>query len=520
MFLTEIWNSNEIYLIISFLFFSLFIFLLLGRIVQKKLHIFQNNLSLSVPLGFISYFLITFLVYEVFIIINFELNIIRWVEIIKNSFILLLIIFFYKEWLPKKDEITKKGICSFFFQTLSFVTLFVIFLVFSNFFEWFNYIDTTDNHFKELERLINNPGSSFLFTPYTSNEKVLNALTSNQVYYYWTGVISTISKIELINIFKYIYPFFASLILYFSFFSIFKKDNIKIFPYFYTYISVFLVLITLGWITSSLNGLFFIISLFIIILNLFYFDSLNYETLNNNFFIILIATFILFIFHEVSLILIFAIFFLTVFYCTKREGPIASTIFLSLTFYLFIIGFFLLGLFTWFPILFLFVLLFSLGVILFLYFNVKSSKIILFEENVKKNITFFTKFLVLSFFIIVISFSLFLYEKMGATLIDIFTNMYLQIPNSNLNFLLSSTIYPLLLGTTVFFFAIFYWKKKDNSYFLNSFFILFLLFLNPISISAWEIIFNLKVDYIILVVPFLAVAPIFLYNSILKTNKV
>lgn len=188
--MTLIWtifNQNDIALVFT-LIAQLFMFFALGLIQQDIFNFKKSNKFISIPLGFLWYMLLTWIIYIPLILIpGTSYSTYKIVEILKNLLLFFFIFILYKRWKPSL------GVVDNWYKTIPMTGLIVGLNLYLYFFLWNSYADigaiNTSTPFYEG---INNLFSSNLTVLFeTSGSGAIGQhLNHFQSTYYWLTYMS------------------------------------------------------------------------------------------------------------------------------------------------------------------------------------------------------------------------------------------------------------------------------------------------------------------------------------------
>jgi len=227
-----IWQSIILVLV------SIFIFYALGISIQKRFKIAPEFFSLSIPIGFIIFIFINQIFYTPLIFFEVTTLNLTIFEIIKDIFILILIIWNYKYWINigwlNKITFKKLGCYLSIFSVIFVVVQFSTFII------------GIDVENESINAIVNNWSYDLLSDINSSIQPlVINGdnLYSNISYYYWILVISNITSIDT----QILYEWYSSIIMYLSFFGVsifitnkyFKSNTYTIATFIVLFISFF-----------------------------------------------------------------------------------------------------------------------------------------------------------------------------------------------------------------------------------------------------------------------------------------
>ena len=96
-------GNNGAIAAITLTFFML-LFYSIGRILQKKTKFAEHYKLLAVPIGFVTYQLVTFILYSIFLAANASEEMLFWVEVVKLSVFTITSVTLIKDWFPNLTE--------------------------------------------------------------------------------------------------------------------------------------------------------------------------------------------------------------------------------------------------------------------------------------------------------------------------------------------------------------------------------------------------------------------------------
>ncbi len=165
--------------------FFLFIFFALGKVFQKRFDINPLSFTISIPLGFIIFLLLTFIFLIPTMLLRWTLNL-NFFIIMENIFIFAIIFIYYDSWWPFSFE-NKKRI---FIPGYSFIFSFFLFFIFILLMVYANLLLPNFNHLTYFHiRKISDTSTSVKFGNYLLN--ILNVGVSGkeyltlEIYYKW-----------------------------------------------------------------------------------------------------------------------------------------------------------------------------------------------------------------------------------------------------------------------------------------------------------------------------------------------
>ncbi len=138
LFLTKNIILNSIIVVIS----TFMIFYPLGRIIQNRFNLTKRSLALSIPIGLVVFLLINFFFFLPFNFFVLNDQFLNMINMIKDIFIITIILIYFQEWLPPRIQINFERLrLSTFFALINFA-LFISVVVIMNFYlEDFNQIN-------------------------------------------------------------------------------------------------------------------------------------------------------------------------------------------------------------------------------------------------------------------------------------------------------------------------------------------------------------------------------------------
>lgn len=484
-------NSPQLewFLLIFIMFLSTIIFIILGRIILSTFN-FKNKSSLfSLPVGFIFYQFITFFFYIPFLLFNSTLDILYWVSLIKNIMILVLILILHKKWFPYKFQLRKPVLLkSFFgFSTLAFSIL--IFILMSEYIEIFNHIDKNSQLIEEVVKMTNKSGK-YLFKPFGGKEDLYTVF---QTYYYDIAMISKVTNISVMNIFKFIVPTWGISLLFSAVkFSLKDLNTTKslILSFLITFIFSFFLQSS-----SSDEGMFIGTSLFLTSLIVLYNDSQDKETSSRNMILSFLFVTTIFFMSSNSLIFILLMITIIIFYNIKNKNTVLPFLSISMIILAIISSLILYNVnFLSSAISGLVFTFFIIPIWTLQYGPRKKDRI-----KVMKNINDSEKWIIYGFFSLLAISGIVISSIEPNLFIEysekIYTSLFSSLAkgfNNSLSILFNILIIYIPLALTLFFIWLYSDVIKNKFIYLIPW--IFIILLNPLSLSLWETIFQISVD--------------------------
>lgn len=312
-------------LILTSLLF-IFIFYTLGRIIQTRFNLKKDFSLLAFPIGFFSYVIITQIFYFIFLldILNIENNILVLMEIMKNSFILIIIFILYKSWIPKISFSKWEKI--YIATDLSIILISVIIFFIADHY-LFNSINSEGGTY--YEAIFNIEKDNVFDISLDRESGFLTASVQYESFYYWFSSIGTLlsqdSNTEMIPyISKYLGPLF--IIISISSISVhtFSKNR-NIFTRIISLLASIIFLFSLALI-GTLSNEFYSCGLMIIIGLLLLSYSYDTNPDNSYIFIVLIMSIASTSFTLWSIYIIFFVGVLSILLTIIRSGEIIRNI--------------------------------------------------------------------------------------------------------------------------------------------------------------------------------------------------
>ncbi len=474
--------ENNYLIILLFTFFINVTFLILGDIFFRILSLKRKNIFYVLLSGFFIYFLFTFLFYLPGIIFNLKTNDFVNFEIVKQI-IIMFIIFFYLFFVLRFNK--KFNFYNLFYLILFFIIQYFfiwIFIFSSQNLEWFNDLSKEERILNSLNHL-NSFGNVNInnFSPY--NNDFSNQYANYQIYYLFGLTNSRISNISIEYIFVYIFPVIIILFLTTISFTMFFEKDIK--GIFFGIMLFILLFFTFGYI-SILNNMAMVIFVFsFLVITIYIHDGFFYKN-EKPFIIPSISLFALIFSTDLSIFITLVLGVALIFYLMEKNinfSKILNIILIDLYFQIFLIYMFL-------GIIKLFILsIFFLPVIMIFLLRY-------FKDNLDNDLlqieewTFANRKKIYVFSIgLIISLFLFFLIKDYETISSEITNYFLiDIDWKLTNYIIFSIVSPVIL-------LVYYYFLNDNKQTNKSPFIIlpsFVLFLNPMSLSVWNQIFEIQ----------------------------
>ncbi|BDV02697.1 MAG: hypothetical protein HPAVJP_5860 [Candidatus Hepatoplasma vulgare] len=494
MFLTTLFIPNDIAILSLYLLYLFILSYAIGTLIGNYYHFEKYNFFLKINIGFLLLFGLNFFFYSFFMLFNISQDVMIIFEKIKDFFILFFLIFSFKNWINFNQKY------NFFFFKKTIITFLSIIIIFVTF------------YFSEKNLEFFNPSQS-LDVSYPFYQ------------YYYNDISLQIQIYEVSNsiFLNYFLVFLFSYLIYFLTKGVIGQNNKNYLFSEILILSISLLFTFLINVFSTLSEYYFVIYLFIFAIFLLY-EKENYKSKNNIFNqIILFSIFLSFSSTNWGIFYFISFSFSLIFYLLYKEENIYSVFSLSLV--LIFIQFFL---YIYNISIFYGLLFFIIGLLIF-YYPVaslfkweRSTELLNFEENLKKN----QKNFIFAFLIFIFALNLFFifsdangyFDKMGNLLyFDTFSNA-----SYSLNLTISILFFTFIVLTTFYFFfyLIFYKKFKDKENSFSYFFsIIFILFFNPFTIVTFSIIFDLSLNYDIYYLLFFLFIIFFTLNFVKNLNK-
>ncbi|NQX83579.1 MAG: hypothetical protein HRS57_00095, partial [Mycoplasmataceae bacterium] len=174
--MSAIGSVSMVIIFYTFLFFSL------GRIVQKITSVSTESYIISIPIGFITYWSITQLLYMPFVAFGVSINVLSIIEIAKNAFIVILIAANYDSIINFKKIRNIETWKSFSIFLLSFLSL--LFLVQFSFLGSNFQVNTTGIESQLNNEIISNSVSTSIGINILDDQGAELAYSANSFYFF------------------------------------------------------------------------------------------------------------------------------------------------------------------------------------------------------------------------------------------------------------------------------------------------------------------------------------------------
>lgn len=272
--------NNQILIVIPLMAMYFFVFYALGAIAQSYFSFRQSNRFLTIPLGYVTWLLMTLFIYSMVILLNLNIIWFRLIEAIKLVVIFAIIILYYKSWIVNKDNIDLRTFYKVPIGILITVVSIVIFLLLAE------YVPISSNN-DHLSYYINEMISSdFIFDSAigtTANnglgisqedKSTIDIIENYETFYYSIALLGdSINSVSNELLMKKIIPIFIISIISFSVLGSMVDSEKSIISYIYSSI-IIIGLTLLEWMVGTDNQLFYILpSLVLSIMLLFTYSS-------------------------------------------------------------------------------------------------------------------------------------------------------------------------------------------------------------------------------------------------------
>ncbi len=497
MILINIIFQNEIIKFISCIILFSFLFYALGRMIQQKFKIFVLNYHFSFVIGFVVYSVITFVVYLPFVFFIQTGDVLYWVEVIKNLFLLIFCLMSYDYWKISISKITKKSAFSFMYSFLLYFLSFFLFFYFSEQLDWFNEINYSDPHYLELDLFIDSNRNEW-FNPIGKNSDSIASYSAFQTNYYFLINLAKLQNIDTETLILYYGSTLGLILVLSSIMTIFSEEKIKKINYLLAPFIIVIFILIMGS-SVSYEGFYFALPIILILCLTMYkhassrISSQNYITTS------FVVISILFLFISVGLMLYILISVFILFYCILKKEPIVynAVIFFLLLFpqisLILYVENSLIGIFFIFISLLIIIPLWSLQ------FKTKKQELVNLENKIyqKRDVVVF----IISFALFILFFliTVFNWSEFISFINDYFSYKIFGFSDKTILFYVLITIVILILFLPFFFLIheIIFRNKVKDKLFYKLFIALFLVILNPISLFGLSYIFQLNEELIL-----------------------
>ncbi len=510
--------SNDILNLVLVLALFLVIFYGSGRILQNYFSFKKSNQFLAIPIGFFSYFLITELTYLPTIFFEMENFIRSFFEVIKNFFLIVLIIIYNKSWL-KIQKPNWYLIRTFSLVSLSVSIPILIYFLFDFYISSFTPLITSDSGFTLIDSIRDISNKNYFESSFTSSSISLT-MEKYQGFYYWIFNISALtSENDILDmIMRYFVPIVIIFVITFSIIGTLIDPERNIFTFVYlTIISTFTI-IGLGFI-GQYNLFYYILPIIIFITLLLYSYSTE-KAPNDN--LITASIFLLLSIQVFSIyaIIIFLIYgFCITMICLLKDGFfIRSLIFYFSLFLLMSIGLSIIVLVDKFSELFSFSISYLL-VILFLFIIIivplyslayspnRQQELISFEKKTRDRILIWFPIGVLIFTVLIMGLASFSSISINDAILE-----YFDLINSNI--LSSIFIYLIFIFVpSILFLGL---KRFTNKFDFLMLFPFINLMFNPITLPIIIQLIGSEMSVFFIFIPSLVLIFVWIIDIILK----
>lgn len=494
--------NNSILAIFLTIVILLFIYYSLGSIVQNSYQGRIINYYLSVPIGYVTYLLITGITYFPIILLGLNNSMLTMVEALKNILIIIIIIFNYKIWLLNSIKIfnlnsIKTWLYTFLFILIGIV-LYISLFYFSN---WFMVEDTNSLIYQSMNNIYNDT-SHYFSTSDESNKYII--LERYESQYYWIVSISILSNLTLVNSLSWIIPITIIVVIGYIILSIFfnRENNLR--TLIFSILIYMLMICIMGWF-GSYNKMFYIWPIFIF----FIFVLCGYSNQvkpNHKLFDILLLSLATYIFITpwgIMLLMMFGIP-LILFSLQKNAFFVENlnkfliALFVEMTFI------FLLVLFQtdetltnliWYLI--LIIALLFLGVVpsnTLSYNTSKKNDLIILEQKLKSNLIILISIITLIIISIVVTFSFIINGSINHMLQQFFSIGFDDIQVSLLTYFLL-----IILPTSIILILMYF--KIEFPIFMNVIVLINIIFMNPFSFIIITSFSNTEPNLLVVYIP-------------------
>ena len=526
MILINLISNNDILTLILAIGMFLFIFYTLGRISQNYFSFKKSNHFLSIPIGYIFYFISTEIIYLVGLILQFNIDLLGILEVLKNIALFVVIGIFYRYWVfvPKPSLSWTKTIpLTFFLVAVPIIVYFIMDAYVIDF--------TPDNADLNLVGSINRISQTNEFASnwpqYSSwnDSQIPSILEKYEGQFYFinisTGLLGfgeDITKETISFNMEYLMSSLISIVVILSIASTFVDSERSIISMIISMIISVLLILVLGYI-GPYDKIFYSIPVLILIASLLYNYSYQYEGNDKTIVaIILISlTFYSITFWALMLITIIGLFSILITVIKKGQIVRNSIYFLSTLFLVLIISILMLT-FDDFQLLtdsviYLIVILILFAIITFPLYSIAYSQnrredLSKFEENLNNRLTFIV--IVSSIFLLI--FSIIMISAFDNDIASISRTFFDAIYEDNLNIAITIYIFTLFVPSILIIVASYLGYKSPLLLSLSYITLIF----NPITLPTFTTIFGMIPNIYLIYLPTTLIFGAWLIGLILK----
>lgn len=200
---------NAIGSTVTMIFLTSFIFYSLGRVIQNRFSVSTESFVISYPLGFIAYWSITQILYAPFIAFGVSPSALAIIEIVKNIAIILIVLVNYDDWLKVSIFTSKDAMAKFSFFTTMFIGTYLI-MQFSGI--GMDASTTSSGLLYQLnDEIINSSTESIMLINTGTSLGYSDYSFSTNSYYYWMSLkmVSLNSDLYMLNAWLITFMFYA-----------------------------------------------------------------------------------------------------------------------------------------------------------------------------------------------------------------------------------------------------------------------------------------------------------------------
>ena len=305
MFGTSFLEGNNAAIAIITLTFFMLLFYSIGRILQKKTKFAEHYKLLAVPIGFITYQTVTFLLYSIFLAANATEEMMFWVEIVKLSLFVTISISLIKDWFPKPREFTHTKIMKNLTIIGTIIGLYLVSYFSSTNIEYMN--DATNPYYTYVDNIWNEAS-----IPAIASEN--EWISRFQTFDYYIYNVSFMTGMDSYESMLFIQEFINVAVITLSLFSLAKYRRETS-----TYILVPVAVVSLIYI-NGLSDVMYLPFMTLIIFNItMFYMYANSVNKNRSFIYWIIASSTLFFTFNDAGIIFFIIFSTSALYMTQKE---------------------------------------------------------------------------------------------------------------------------------------------------------------------------------------------------------
>ena len=474
MFGTSFLEGNNAAIAVITLAFFMLLFYSIGRILQKKTKFAVHYKLLAVPIGFVTYQTVTFLLYSIFLAAGASEEMLFWVEIVKLSIFLIISISLIKDWFPSLTNFTYTRLIKNLSILGVIIGLYLVSYFSSTNIEYMN--DATNPYYTYVDNIWEE--SSVVLTQ--GNEWI----SQFQTFDYYIYNISFITGMDSYESMLFIQEFINIAVITLSLFSLAKYRRETS-----TYILVPVATVALIYI-NGLSDVMYLPFMMLIIFNItmFYIYANSVNKNRSYIYWIISASTIFFSFNDAGIIF-YLIFSTSALYLTQKEGDspiyVLNALLISLFIQITLLAYAYNPFAGLISLIFAFIILIPLNTSII---NKNSDSIteidsVLIESRRSIGVVAIILLFIISFIVIATNSTAFT-ENIN----NFYTTNALYFTNTENDKWITIGIYLLTLGVPLFT----YLYRDSNTKFTKYIVLMSIILFNPITIGAFGNLFNVS----------------------------